>query len=183
MKPVTVFPPGREETDKTGKTYIVGNDEFLRAVFGEGTTDFRPIVVSFKGDPRKVPQKVWFGRPWPDIEDGATALPADANNYFSLATFKPDEADTYRRRKAQFNALQAVMLDDVGTKVPMDRLLIETDAPYLAPVPYRGKRNEPAFVRHVAELVAGLRGMTTASLGEATSRNFFSLFTAASKNY
>jgi len=125
MKPVTVFPPSQEETDRTGKTYSVGNEEFLLMVFGEGLTDIRPIVVSFKGDPLKVPQRVWYGRPWPDINDGATTLPSDANNYFSLATFRPDEAGQYRRRKAQFHALHAIMLDDVGGKVPRERLTLQ----------------------------------------------------------
>ena len=53
-----------------------------------------------------------------------TDLPADANNYFSLAVFRPDEAGQYRRQKARFQALHAVMLDDVGSKVPMERLTL-----------------------------------------------------------
>jgi TatD DNase family protein len=58
-------------------------------------------------------------------------------------------------------------------------LLIETDSPYLAPVPFRGKSNEPAFVRHVAECVAGLRGVSLEELADRTTRNFFDLFRAA----
>ena len=54
----------------------------------------------------------------------ATELPADANNYFSLAVFRPDEAGQYRRQKARFQALHAVMLDDVGSKVAMERLTL-----------------------------------------------------------
>jgi hypothetical protein len=54
-----------------------------------------------------------------------TDLPADANNYFSLAVFRPDEAGRYRRQKARFHALHAVMLDDVGSKVPMERLTLQ----------------------------------------------------------
>jgi TatD DNase family protein len=60
----------------------------------------------------------------------------------------------------------------VATLVPDDRLLIETDAPYLAPVPHRGKRNEPAFVGRVAETIAGLRGVPAAALSAQAARNF-----------
>lgn len=62
-------------------------------------------------------------------------------------------------------------------EVPLDRLLVETDAPYLAPVPKRGKRNEPAFVAHTAAVVAELKGVTPAQLADATTDNFFRLFT------
>ncbi|HRH80390.1 MAG TPA: TatD family hydrolase [Thiobacillaceae bacterium] len=67
-------------------------------------------------------------------------------------------------------------LKEVARRVPLDRLLIETDSPYLAPVPHRGKRNEPAFVRHVAEEIATLRGLAFEEVAEASSRNFFTLF-------
>lgn len=70
----------------------------------------------------------------------------------------------------------AAPLRDVAAKVPLDRLLVETDAPYLAPVPYRGKTNQPAFVRQVAEEVARVRGVPVENLAEATSANFFNLF-------
>jgi TatD DNase family protein len=68
----------------------------------------------------------------------------------------------------------------VAARVPLDRLLIETDAPYLAPAPHRGKRNEPAFVVKTAEAIAQLRGVTPEDLGAATSGNFFRLFTRVS---
>ena len=71
------------------------------------------------------------------------------------------------------NALQ---IKEVATLVPLDRLLVETDAPYLAPVPYRGKLNHPALVRHVAEEVARLRGIGVEELADATTSNFFRLF-------
>ena len=67
-------------------------------------------------------------------------------------------------------------LKDVACRVPLERMLIETDSPYLAPMPHRGKRNEPAYVRHVAEEIAGLRGISLEQVGEATSRNFRDLF-------
>ena len=72
---------------------------------------------------------------------------------------------------------RAESLREVATLVPADRLLIETDAPYLAPVPHRGKRNEPAFVGKVAETVAALRGLSAAELGAQVARNFEALLT------
>jgi TatD DNase family protein len=71
--------------------------------------------------------------------------------------------------------LRAIVRD-----VPLDRLLVETDAPYLAPVPYRGKRNEPAFVAATAAAVADLKGLEPEALATATSANFFRLFGKAS---
>jgi TatD DNase family protein len=73
----------------------------------------------------------------------------------------------------------AATVKDVATRVPLERLLVETDSPYLAPVPHRGKTNEPAFVRHVAEEVARLRGMDFEAIASTTTRNFFSLFRGA----
>lgn len=72
-------------------------------------------------------------------------------------------------------------LKDVASKIPADRLLVETDSPYLAPVPYRGRPNEPKYVRDVAEYVAELRGISFAELAELTSENYFRLFSRASK--
>jgi hypothetical protein len=116
--------PGPMETGKTGETYFVGNGEFLLVVFGDGAALARPVVVSFQGNPGGVPAKVWFGNPWQGNPDMSTSLPASANNYFSLATFRPDEAGKFRRQKSLFHALHAVMLDDVGTKVAMERLTL-----------------------------------------------------------
>ena len=64
----------------------------------------------------------------------------------------------------------------VAKLVPLDRLLIETDSPYLAPVPYRGKTNQPGYVRYVAEFLAELRGETFDQIAMATTENFFRLF-------
>ncbi len=73
----------------------------------------------------------------------------------------------------------ARQVQDVARKVPADRYLVETDAPYLAPVPHRGKPNRPAWVRHVAEFVAGLRGEPLATVAEQTTANFQRLFGVA----
>jgi TatD DNase family protein len=70
--------------------------------------------------------------------------------------------------------LRAIVRD-----LPLDRLLVETDAPYLAPVPYRGKRNEPAFVTATAAAVAALKGIEPEALAAATTENFFQLFAKA----
>jgi TatD DNase family protein len=70
----------------------------------------------------------------------------------------------------------ATALKDVARQVPLDRMLIETDSPYLAPVPYRGKTNQPAYVRHVAEEVARLRDEPLETIARATTENFFRLF-------
>ncbi|SIR27900.1 TatD family hydrolase [Pseudacidovorax sp. RU35E] len=67
-------------------------------------------------------------------------------------------------------------LRDVAAFVPMDRVLIETDSPYLAPVPFRGKTNNPSYVPYVAQQIAQLRGMTVEAVAKATSRNFEQLF-------
>jgi TatD DNase family protein len=67
-------------------------------------------------------------------------------------------------------------LRDVAAWVPLDRLLIETDSPYLAPVPYRGKTNNPSYVPYVAQLLANLRGMPVEEMADLTSQNFNQLF-------
>ena len=67
-------------------------------------------------------------------------------------------------------------LRDVAQRVPLDRCLIETDSPYLAPVPYRGKTNNPSYVPFVAKQIAELKGLPVEAVGEATSRNFECLF-------
>ena len=73
----------------------------------------------------------------------------------------------------------ATALREVARKVPLDRILIETDSPYLAPVPHRGKKNEPKYVVEVAECIAELRGLSVDEVAEITSANFDKLFFTA----
>ncbi|MGM0593366.1 MAG: TatD family hydrolase [Pseudomonadota bacterium] len=97
------------------------------------------------------------------VEDWATAERAMEMGFYisfsGIVTFKSAEA-----------------LREVARQVPADRLLVETDSPYLAPVPHRGKGNQPAYVRHVAELLAQLRGVSEQELAEQTTENFNRLF-------
>lgn len=69
-------------------------------------------------------------------------------------------------------------LQYVATKVPQDKMLVETDSPYLAPVPFRGKSNQPAYVVNVAEKIAQLRGISVEEVAEVTTKNYFNLFGA-----
>lgn len=73
-------------------------------------------------------------------------------------------------------------LRDIARHLPLERLLVETDAPYLAPIPNRGKRNEPAFVTHTAACLAKLKGLSEVQLAETTTNNFFQLFTKATRS-
>lgn len=70
-------------------------------------------------------------------------------------------------------------LRETARKVPLDLMLVETDAPFLAPIPKRGQRNEPAFVVHTAQVLAGLHGLEPQALAERTTKNFFELFRRA----
>ena len=75
----------------------------------------------------------------------------------------------------------AATIQQAATMAPADRILVETDAPYLAPIPYRGKPNEPGYVRHTAEKLAELRGASLAEIGDTTTDNFFRLFSKAKR--
>lgn len=70
----------------------------------------------------------------------------------------------------------AAQIKAVAQSIPLDKILVETDSPYLAPVPFRGKTNQPAYVQHVAQEVANLRGISLSQVAEATTHNFFQLF-------
>lgn len=75
----------------------------------------------------------------------------------------------------------AAALREVVKQIPLERLLIETDSPYLAPMPHRGKTNQPAYVQDVAYFIADLKGVSYKTLAEQTTQNFYSLFTLANK--
>jgi len=97
------------------------------------------------------------------VEDWETAQQAmDLNFYISFSGI------------VTFNS--AKELKEVAKKMPLDRILVETDSPYLAPVPFRGKSNQPAYTRHVLEHIADLREMPVEALAKYTSENFFRLF-------
>ncbi|MBE0584063.1 MAG: hypothetical protein IH612_09935, partial [Desulfofustis sp.] len=98
--------------------------EFLLSVFGD-LAEARPLVVSFAGAPDKVSGASWSGTPWFKEPDQHLLLSDRNNNYFTLASYRPDVSGNYRRQKKQFHALHAVMLDDVGTKVERDRLTLD----------------------------------------------------------
>ncbi len=76
----------------------------------------------------------------------------------------------------------ALTIKEVAMQVPLDRMLVETDSPYLAPMPYRGKTNQPSYVKHVAEEIARLRGISLEEVSQATTNNFFRLFRHAVAN-
>jgi TatD DNase family protein len=75
----------------------------------------------------------------------------------------------------------ATDIQDIAKSVPHDRLLVETDAPYLAPIPYRGKTNEPAYVSHTGRFLANLHGVDEAEMARITTDNFFTLFSKAKR--
>jgi len=70
----------------------------------------------------------------------------------------------------------ATVIKEVAKKVPADRFLIETDSPYLAPVPFRGRSNYPIYVRYVAEQIAELRGIPVNKIADISTKNFYDLF-------
>jgi TatD DNase family protein len=74
----------------------------------------------------------------------------------------------------------AAQIKEVAKAIPLDKLLVETDSPYLAPMPFRGKINQPAYVKYVAQEVANLRGISLDEVMQATTHNFFTLFKHAS---
>ena len=103
------------------------------------------------------------------VEDWETAKKAmDLNFYISFSGI------------VTFNS--AAELKQVAKKMPLDRILVETDSPYLAPVPFRGKVNQPAYVKHVAECIADLRGISYETLAAQTTENFFRLFSHVTAN-
>ena len=92
------------------------------------------------------------------------------------------ELDMYISLSGIVTFKSADALRDVARKVPLDRLLIETDSPWLAPVPHRGKPNQPGYVVEVAEFIANLRGISVKELAQATTQNFYTLFDRVKSN-
>jgi len=76
---------------------------------------------------------------------------------------------------------KASELKNVVSSLPLERLLVETDSPYLAPSPYRGKQNQPAYVREVAQYIALLKGVSVEEVEKVTTNNFFNLFSRAER--
>jgi TatD DNase family protein len=115
-------------------------------------------------------------------EEGEDGSPGSAGGVFHCFTETPQVARAaldlgfYISFSGILTFKSATELREVAAFVPLDRLLIETDSPYLAPVPYRGKTNNPSYVPYVARQLAELRGMTPEAVGEATSANFERLF-------
>lgn len=95
---------------------------------------------------------------------------------YEMARQAIDELDFYISISGIASFRNANELRDVVRKLPLDKLLIETDSPWLAPVPHRGKQNQPAYVADVAKCVADIKGITLAEVAEVTTRNFFDLF-------
>ena len=122
MNTQTNFASKQFETDKNDKTVEISNNDFLSAIFNDNPSNKHPIIVSFKGNPETAAKGKWFGHPW--SANSAITLSDDANNYFSLARFKPNDTGEYRRLKLQFYSLHAVMLDDIGTKVLTERVTL-----------------------------------------------------------
>lgn len=114
-------------------------------------------IIRAEGDPELAGVLHCFTESW---EMAKQAM--DLNYYISLSGI------------VTFNS--ATELRDVAKKIPLDRLLIETDSPYLAPVPFRGKKNEPKYVAQVAEFMAQLRGISVQELADITRENYFRLF-------
>jgi hypothetical protein len=117
---LTHFQNDPTKTCKTDNTCNrVTNDDFIQGIFGALACIERPIVVSFPGNPSDAKSHKWYGQAW---IAGKTRLPDNHNNYVAFATYRPDAEDKYRRQKKQFAALYAVMLDDIGSKAPIERI-------------------------------------------------------------
>jgi hypothetical protein len=105
----------------------ISNRDFLLTIFGDAAQQAQPVLVSFQESPAKVDKRAWSGAGRQSAEIG-NYLFDDGNNFFTVATFHPDTNGFYARRKKQFYELHLIMLDDVGTKVPLERLIIEPTA-------------------------------------------------------
>ena len=131
-----------------------------------------PLIIHARDADREVARILDEERPPPGVMHCFSSGRALAEAAISLGFYISISGIVTFRSAAD---LRAIVRD-----LPLDRLLVETDAPYLAPVPYRGKRNEPAFIAATAAAVAELKGIELQHLAEMTSANFFRLFGKAS---
>jgi len=131
-----------------------------------------PLIIHARDADREVARILDEERPPPGVMHCFSSGRALAEAAISLGFYISISGIVTFRSAAD---LRAIVRD-----LPLDRLLVETDAPYLAPVPYRGKRNEPAFITATAAAVAELKGIELQHLAEMTSANFFRLFGKAS---
>jgi hypothetical protein len=107
---------------------VVTNAEFLEALFADLPDGAAAMLCGFVGDPYAPPEFAWHARPWMHGDALPRNIVPSANNYAAVSSFVPDETGRYRRRKAQFARLHAVMIDDVGTKVQVHRLRLDASA-------------------------------------------------------
>ena len=131
-----------------------------------------PLVIHARDADREVAQILDEARPPPGVMHCFSSGRTLADAALALGFYISISGIVTFRNAEELRA--------IVRNLPLDRLLVETDAPYLAPVPYRGKRNEPAFVAATAAAVAGLKGIELQHLAEMTSANFFRLFGKAS---
>ncbi len=134
----------------------------------------KPILIHTReawGDTFQLLEKYWVPAGLPGVMHCFSGGPAEAERSLAMG-FTISFAGIVTYPKAP-DVREAAMI------TPLDRMLVETDAPYLAPVPLRGKRNEPSYVVRTGEMLAGLRGVSAEELGRVTSENFFRLFPGA----
>jgi TatD DNase family protein len=131
-----------------------------------------PLIIHAREADREIAQMLEAERPPPGVLHCFSSGRALAEAALRLGFYISISGIVTFRNAEE---LRAIVRD-----LPLDRVLVETDSPYLAPVPYRGKRNEPAFVAATAAAVATLKGVDPGRLSEATRENFFRLFTKAS---
>jgi TatD DNase family protein len=147
-------------------------ERVFRAHIGASRDTGLPLIIHAREADREVAQILDEERPPPGVMHCFSSGRALAEAAIALGFYISISGIVTFRNAAD---LRAIVRD-----LPLDRLLVETDAPYLAPVPYRGKRNEPAFIAATAAAVAELKGIELQHLAEMTSANFFRLFDKAS---
>jgi TatD DNase family protein len=147
-------------------------ERVFRAHIGASRETGLPLIIHAREADREVARILDEERPPPGVMHCFSSGRALAEAAIALGFYISISGIVTFRNAAD---LRAIVRD-----LPLDRLLVETDAPYLAPVPYRGKRNEPAFIAATAAAVAELKGIELQDLAEMTSANFFRLFDKAS---